>query len=110
MVGRFFRAIVVIFSPETLEAAPPSVLDKREGSFFTWLLKPENLSAPVVSVPPPRSPLWKWLLLPEKLPAFESKTVERGPSSLFTYIFSSETLPSDPPGSGESDRSSDHKA
>jgi hypothetical protein len=110
MVGRLFRAIVIIFSPETLESAPPSGKEREGDSFFTWLLKPERLPAPAVSVPPRREPPWKWLLLPEKLAAPAAKEAGRDRPSLFTYLYSSETLPSDPPRSGKADRSSPRKA
>lgn len=110
MAGRLFRAIIIIFSPETLESAPPPG-EKREGdSFFTSLLKPDRLPAPAVSVPPRREPPWKWLLLPEKLAAPKAKEAASDRTTLFTYLFSSETLPSDPPRSGKGDRSSPRKA
>ena len=110
MVGRFFRAVVIIFSPETLGPAQPAGEEKERGSFFSWLLKPERLSPPAVSVPPRRESPWKWLLLPEKLAAPKAKEADSDRPRLFTYLFSSETLPSDVPLSGKGDRSYDRKA
>ena len=110
MVKKLLQAIGIIFSPETLEFTPPAV-EKREGpSVFAWLLQPERLPAPAVSVPPRREPPWKWLLLPEKLAPPAAKEADGDSPSLFTYLISSETLPSDPPRSGEGDRSSPRKA
>jgi hypothetical protein len=105
MVGRFFRAIIIIFSPETLDSPPPA---ERAGkaSFFSWLLQPEKLSAPAVSVPPRREPIWKWLLVPERLDPPEAKEAGGDGPSLLSYLISSENLPSDVPQSGKGERSS----
>ena len=110
MAGRFFRAIVTILSPETLESAPPAEGGREGASFLTWLLKPERLPAPAVSVPPRRESPLRWLLLPEKLAAPEAKETGSDRPSLFAYLFSSETLPSDAPQSGKEDRSSSPKS
>ena len=109
MVGRFFRAIAVIFSSETLDSAPPAERVKK-ASFFSWLLQPERLSAPAVSVPPRREPFWKWLLVPERLAPLEAKEAGGKGPSLFSTLISSETLPSDAPQPGKVERSSPRKS
>jgi hypothetical protein len=59
MARSFLKAIVTIFSRETLEFSSPAGEKRERSSFFAWLLKPERLSAPAVSVPPHREPFWK---------------------------------------------------
>ncbi len=110
MVKRLLQAIGIIFSPETLESSPPAEEGRKGASVFAWLLKPEKLPAPAVSVPPRRESPWRWLFLPEKLAAPKAKEAASDRPSLFTYLFSSETLPSDAPPSGKGDRASNRKA
>lgn len=95
MLKRFFEALKVLVGRETLEDAPrPSKVPRP--SFLSWLLQPEKLPAPAVSVPPRRTSLWRWLLMPEELqPAGEGGKVSTG-KPLLTTLLAREILPRDP--------------
>ena len=94
---RFISALIDAFKWEDLDDLPALEENTGRRSLLAVLASPEKLPRPSVSVPPNGTPLWKWLLLPEKLPfSTDSPIHDEGKSSLFTILFSSEKLPCDP--------------
>jgi len=94
-----------IFRWENLELDDTSPAGGERSSFFAWLLKPEVLPRPAVSVPPDRKSFLNWLFVPESLPPPSDKSGAEGRPSLFATLFSRETLSRDPvPGKKESRR------
>ena len=94
---RFFSALIDAFKWERLDVLPAPEETEGKPSLLQLIAASEKLPRPSVSVPPNGTPLWKWLLLPEKLPFLtDSPLPGEGKSSLFTILFSSETLHRDP--------------
>jgi hypothetical protein len=96
VIRGFFKGVVEIFRWENIELDDPAPRGEKHPSFLEWLLKPETLPRPAVSVPPGRTSFWNWLFVPEKLsPPTDDGSSEERPS-LLTTLFSKETLPRDP--------------
>lgn len=95
MLKRVFEGISVLLGREILDESPPPSKEPRP-SFLSWLLQPEKLPAPAVSVPPRRTPLWRLLFLPEDLPAPDESVAGPKEKSLLAELLSREELPRDP--------------
>lgn len=95
MLKRIVGALKVLVSREKLASDDSPSPDPRP-SFLSWLMQPEELSAPAVSVPPRRTTLWNWLFMPEKLPPAATGGGERPDRSLVAMLLAREDLPRDP--------------
>lgn len=95
MLKGFFEAVGVLVSREELGREAP-LTRKSRPSLISLILQPEELPAPAVSVPPRRTPLWRWLLMPEKLPPAVAGGEAGTVKSFFGTLFGKETLPRDP--------------
>jgi hypothetical protein len=95
VLKRFFMSLGVLVRREELPREDPPHREPKP-SFISMVLQPEKLPPPAVSVPPRRTPLWRWLLMPEKLPAAEAKGEGGAARSLFATLFAKERLPRDP--------------
>jgi hypothetical protein len=89
------EGVIEVFRWENLELDDPAPAGSGKPSFLVWLLKPESLPRPAVSVPPQKTSFLNWLLLPEKLPPPPDESSPRRPS-LLAVLAARETLPTDP--------------
>lgn len=107
MIVRIARAVRVIVSREELTEDPSPPPRDGAGGFLKWLLAPESLPRPAVSVSPDRTSFWRWLFMPDELPPPDDAASPGGKRSVLALIFSGETLPRDPvPEKGRGTRSS----
>ena len=84
-----------IFRSENLGLDEAPSRDDGSPSFLAWLMKPEELPRPAVSVPPRKTSFLNWLLVPEKLPPPPGEEAPGRPSFL-AVLTSREDLPKDP--------------
>jgi len=84
-----------LFRWENIELEDTAPAGAEKTSFLVWLLTPETLPRPAVSVPPRKTSFLNWLLVPEKLPPPADESSPRLPS-LLAVLTARETLPTDP--------------
>jgi hypothetical protein len=94
-IKELVEGVIELFRWENLELENPVPAGAGKPSFLGWLLKPESLPRPAVSVPPQKTSFLNWLLLPEKLPPPPDGNLPRRPS-LLAALAARETLPTDP--------------
>ena len=94
-VKGLIEGVKELFRWENLELEDPAPSGDGKASFLSWLLKPESLPRPAVSVPPRKTSFLNWLLVPEKLPPPPDDSSPRR-ASLFAVLAARETLPTDP--------------
>jgi hypothetical protein len=94
-IKRVIEGVIEVFRWENLVLDDPFPSGDGKASFLSWLLKPESLPRPAVSVPPRKTSFLNWLLVPEKLPPPPDDRSPRR-ASLFAALLARETLPTDP--------------
>ena len=105
VIRGFFKGVVEVFRWENLELDDPDPRGEKRPSFLEWLLKPETLPRPAVSVPPGRTSFWNWLFVPEKLPPPPDDGSSEGRPARRAALFSKKKHPRDPvPGKRKSRR------
>jgi len=105
--GRFAELIRVIIRFENLDELPEAPLVHKRTSFFSGLLKSENLPFDEEMSGGVHSPYASGLFASEPLPLDARPEPRHGRASFFTTLFSREQLPADPvQESGPVDRGS----